>query len=118
MGKGVEKLNATEEVKQKKVSIPTDEMKLAKKQAKKDGFGDNVAAWIRWLIRKKHKEIPEKTSYTNSSNKQNIETKKETFTLMTIHKARLFKTVKTSYPKQLSFTRRLNPCFFALHNLN
>ena len=39
--------------KQKKVSIPADELLLAKEQAKKDGFGENVTGWVRWVIRGK-----------------------------------------------------------------
>ncbi len=39
--------------KQKKISIPTDELEAAKEQAKKDGFGNNVTGWARWIIRKK-----------------------------------------------------------------
>lgn len=46
--------------KQKKISIPTDELEAAKEQAKKDGFGDNVTGWARWIIRKKCE--PEKQS--------------------------------------------------------
>lgn len=39
--------------KQKKVSIPDNEMELAKEQASKEGFGDNVTGYIRWVIRSK-----------------------------------------------------------------
>jgi hypothetical protein len=39
--------------KQKKVSIPQDEIELAKKQAQRDGFGENVTGWVRWIIRGK-----------------------------------------------------------------
>lgn len=38
---------------QKKISIPAEELEMAKAQARKDGFGDNVTGWARWLIRKK-----------------------------------------------------------------
>lgn len=39
--------------KQKKVSIPEDEMVLAREQARRDGFGENVTGWVRWVIRGK-----------------------------------------------------------------
>jgi hypothetical protein len=39
--------------KQKKISIPADELEAAKEQAKKDGFGNNVTGWARWIIRRK-----------------------------------------------------------------
>ena len=53
--------------KQKKVSIPHDEMELAKEQARKDGFGNadgsvNVTGWVRWLIRIKCGESTEKAT--------------------------------------------------------
>jgi hypothetical protein len=52
-------------VKQKKLSIPKDEMELAAKQAKEEGFTNsdgtaNVTGWIRWVIRNRCGKLTEK----------------------------------------------------------
>ncbi len=52
-------------MKQKKLSIPKDEMELAAKQAKEEGFTNsdgtaNVTGWIRWVIRNRCGKLTEK----------------------------------------------------------